>query len=292
MCCSPLRLFLTTIMVFLLAASALRADDAQVTLQSNVEYGTGGGEPLTLHLAKPPEGDGPFPVIVAIHGGGWSGGTKDSHIPNIKDYASKGYVAASVGYRLAPKHPFPAQIEDCKCAVRWLRAHADELKIDPNRVGAIGWSAGAHLAMMLGVMDSSDGCEGDGGYADQSSKVQAVVAYAGPTNLLATFPEVAVPILDKFLSGPLKERRAAYRNASPVTYVNSGDAPMLLFHGTKDEIVPYEQAIDMVSALTKSGVPGRIELLLGAGHGWGAEEAARTDREAQAFFDAQLNPPK
>jgi fermentation-respiration switch protein FrsA (DUF1100 family) len=146
--------------------------------------------------------------------------------------------------------------------------------------------------MMLGVMDSSDGCEGEGGCADQPSKVQVVVAYAGPTNLLAPFPDVAVSILDKFLSGPLKERRAAYRNASPVTYVNSGDAPMLLFHGTKDEIVPYEQAVDMVSALTKSGVPGRIELLLGAGHGWGAEEAARTDREAQAFFEAQLKPQK
>ena len=174
--------------------------------------------------------------------------------------------------------------------MRWLRAHAEELNIDPQRIGAIGWSAGAHLAMMLGVMDTGDGLEGEGGWSDQSSKVQAAVSYAGPTDLLAELPEISVPLVTTFIGGPKDERRDEYRLASPITYVNADDAPMLLFQGTTDELVPYDQAIAMVRALNKAGVAGRIEFLIGAGHGWGPEEAARTDRAAMEFFDQHLRP--
>lgn len=286
MCCSTMRWLGVVLLVSALAATAARGDEIEV--QSNVEYGQTGDETLTLHLARPASGEGPFPVIVAIHGGAWRGGNKDIHLPQIKEFAKQGYVAVSVGYRLAPKHRFPAQVEDCKCAVRWLRAHADELNIDPQRIGAIGWSAGAHLAMMLGVMDSDDGLEGDGGWAEESSKVGVSVSYAGPTDLLAELPDVSVPLVATFIGGPRSELHEAYSQASPVSYVTSDDAPMLLFQGTADELVPYDQAITMVRELNKAGVAGRVEFLIGAGHGWGAEEAARTDREAMEFFDLYL----
>jgi acetyl esterase/lipase len=246
---------------------------------------------LTLHLTRPKKLDAPAPVIVYIHGGGWRQGNKDAHLPQIREAAQRGYVSVSVGYRFAPKHPFPAQVEDVKCAVRWLRAHASELQLDPDRIGAIGYSAGAHLAMMLGTMDSSDGFEGEGGWPDQSSKVQAVVAYFGPTNFLSQYPSVAVPIIEQFLGGARQEKEEAYKQASPLTYVNEGDAPTLIFHGTKDILVPYEQAFEMAVALTKAKVPGRVELIVGAGHGWRDADLERTERLAMEFFDQYLKQP-
>ncbi|MGE0534261.1 MAG: alpha/beta hydrolase fold domain-containing protein [Pirellulales bacterium] len=272
------------------AASDARAGD-EIELRENVEYGTGAGEPLTLHLAKPKNAAGRLPVIAYIHGGGWRQGNKDGHKDEAIEAAKRGYLSVSIGYRFAPKHQFPAQIEDVKCAIRWLRAHADELGIDPERIGAIGYSAGAHLSMMLGTMDSADGFEGSGGWADQSSKVQAVVAYFGPTNFELPYPAITVPIVEGFLGGSREQKPEAYKQASPVTYVNAGDAPTLIYQGTKDILVPYEQAFDMATALTKAGVPGRVELLLGLGHGWNAEEMVRAQAGAMAFFDQYLKSP-
>jgi acetyl esterase/lipase len=274
------------------AATETKADRGlEIDLRENVQYGTGAGEPLTLHLAKLKNAEGRRPVIAYIHGGGWRAGSKDGHKLDAIEAAKRGYVAVSIGYRFAPAHLFPAQIEDVKCAIRWLRANADELGIDPERIGAIGYSAGAHLSMMLGTMDSSDGFEGSGGSPDQSSKVQAVVAYFGPTNFEATYPAITVPIVEGFLGGSREQKPDAYKQASPVTYVNAGDAPTLIYQGTKDILVPYEQAFEMATALTKAGVPGRVELLLGLGHGWKPEEMVRTQAGAMAFFDQYLKAP-
>jgi acetyl esterase/lipase len=263
----------------------------EIDLRENIRYGTGAGEPLTLHLARLKNAEGRLPVIAYIHGGGWRAGNKDGHKLDAIEAAKRGYLSVSIGYRFAPTHQFPAQIEDVKCAIRWLRAHADELGIDPERIGAIGYSAGAHLSMMLGTMDSADGFEGSGGWADQSSKVQAVVAYFGPTNFEAPYPAITVPIVEGFLGGSREQKPEAFKQASPVTYVNAGDAPTLIYQGTKDILVPYEQAFEMASALTKVGVPGRVELLLGLGHGWRSEEMARTQDGALAFFNQYLKTP-
>lgn len=268
-------------------APAAKPVAAQPTLKENVVYGTVGGEQLTLHLAQP-QGAGPFPGVLFIHGGGWSGGKKDDHKNEALEAAKRGYVAVTVGYRLAPKSKFPAQVEDVKCAVRWMRAHAAELKLNPKKLGAVGFSAGAHLAMMLGTMEKEDGLDEAGGWAEQSSKVQAVVEFAGPTDLLAEIPEVSKGILKNFLGGTAEELKDAYRRASPITYVTAGDAPMLLYQGTEDPLVPWQQAQLMAQAMAKAKVPGRVELLLGAGHGWGGTDLQDSVRGMWEFLERNL----
>lgn len=275
--------------VFLAGASAVEgAKPLPVEVKFDVEYGKVGDEKLLLDLAQPEKGDKPRPGLIFIHGGGWAGGRKEDFTAVAKDFATEGYVAVSINYRLAPKHLCPAQIEDCKCAVRWMRAHAEELGVDPERIGAVGGSAGGHLALMLGVMDPADGLEGNGGWQDQSSKVQAVVNYVGPSDLMGELPDVSKGILKNFFGGPREEKKELAIQASPVTYLNAGDATILSFMGTKDPLVPHTQGITLANKMTEAGVPGRVELILGAGHGFEPEEMKRTVEVAKEFLREEL----
>ncbi len=272
-----------------------------VRFERDIVYGKAGGEELKLDLSRlKPAGNGKaadqtrklLPCIVVIHGGGWSGGSKDQHDDITWTLAGRGYVAATIEYRLAPAHQFPAQVEDAKCAVRFLRAHAAEYGIDPKRIGAVGFSAGAHLSMMLGLTRPQDHLEGDGGSPDQSSAVQAVVSFFGPTDLTADdLPVITHGILKNFLGGSVPEKPKEARAASPITYVpavGSLAPPMLLFQGSNDPLVPLTQAYRMIDAMTRAGAPGRVEILIGAGHGWGGEDLMRTAEETFAFFDRTL----
>jgi acetyl esterase/lipase len=264
-----------------------------VAYDPDIVYGKTGDIELKLDMARPEKLDKSVPCIVVIHGGAWKGGNKSVHVgglfPGIYDFAKEGYVSVSVGYRLIPKARFPGQVEDVKCAVRFLRANAVKYHIDPDRIGAIGFSAGAHLSMMLGTMDKEDGLEGDGGNPDQSSKVQAVVAYFGPTDMTADdIPQQSIPLVTDFIGGSKADRLAEWKRASPITYVTSGDAPTLIFQGTKDVLVPHTQATKYADALTAAGVPGRVELLLGAGHGWLGKDLERTKQQHMEFFHQQL----
>jgi len=280
-----------TIAFFLCLSPLFAVQDKKVEeiFESDVVYGKGGEVDLKLNIGRPKEAAGPLPCIVLFHGGGWAAGNKNQHNEQVHDFVRKGYVSATVHYRFAPKYIFPAQIEDVKCAIRYLRANADRYGIDKGRIGAVGFSAGAHLSMMLGVMDREDGLEGEGGNPDQSSKVNAVVAFFGPTDFTTEdWPRQTVPILQGFLGGSKADRAEAYKRASPITYVNAGDAPMLLIQGTKDVLVPWNQATAMGEALTRAGVYGRVDLILGAGHGWGGAELKRTADETVAFFDQFL----
>ena len=275
---------------FFLLANPLSAADT-VTIQSDIVYGTVGETKLYMDIAYPSKSLAPKPCIVVIHGGAWMHGNKSMHTDDIKYFAKQDYVSVSVGYRLAPNHRFPAQVEDVKCAIRYLRANCKKFNIDPNQIGAVGYSAGAHLSMMLGTMDKEDGFEGKGGWPDESSKIQAVVSYFGPTQLDASdIPPDSVPLVSTFIGGSLQEKPEAYRQASPLTYVSSEDAPMLLFQGTSDPLVPYSQAIKMVTAMSHHNVPGRVELLMNADHGgnWGIEELKRTQASTSAFFEKHL----
>ena len=275
----------------------------EVELQENIEYGTGGGEKLLLHLARPIGAPAGIPGCVFIHGGGWKMGSRDDFKNEIREFARHGCVCISISYRLAPEHRWPAQIEDCKCAVRWLRAHAQELGVDPQRIGALGGSAGGHLSQLLGVMGSADGLEGSGGWSEHPSQVQAVVNFCGPSDLVDEFSHQergkalaslvtreGVSVLQEFLGGTPDEVPDAYRLASPINYVSAGDAPTLILQGTHDILVPYRQAVALAAALARRNVHGRLELVFGNGHGWEREELTRATQSALAFFAEHLAP--
>jgi acetyl esterase/lipase len=260
-----------------------------VTYEENVEYGKAGDVSLQMDIARPEKADGRRPCVVVIHGGGWRGGDRHAHTNVCFQLAQRGYVAATISYRFCPKHTFPAQIEDAKCAVRFLRANADKYQIDKERFGAIGASAGAHLSMLLGVMDKEDGLEGDGGSPDETSKVQAVVSFFGPTDLAGDdTPEVTKGLIKDFLGGTPEENADVYKQASPLNYVTAGDAPILLLQGTKDVLVPHTQAYKMADAMTAKGIPGRIAVYIGAGHGWGGSDLVHSLEESYEFLDKHL----
>jgi acetyl esterase/lipase len=277
----------------LLAASsvAIAADPPKITTDNDVVYAKPNGSELKLDIARPAEGEGPFPVIFVIHGGAWRAGNKSDMRPALAEFARHGYVAVSPQYRFCPKETFPAQVHDVKAAVRWIKSHAKDYKADPDHVGAIGFSAGGHLALMLGVTGASDGLEGEVAEGAPDSKIQAVVNYFGPTDLAAKdIPEVSRPLVRDFLGGTPEEKVKEVKQASPLTYISKDDAPLLTFQGTKDPLVPHSQAAKLADAMTSAGVPGRVELLVGAGHGWGGEELSHTQAESFAFFKKYLKP--
>jgi acetyl esterase/lipase len=263
----------------------------EVREKLDVVYGSGGGEELKLDLYTPANLPGPLPAVVLIHGGGWGGGTKEECRENARAFASYGYVAASVNYRLAPRHRFPAPLEDVKCAVRWLRANAAEYHVDPAHVGAVGVSAGAHLAFLLGLTGPEDGFEGQGGNAGVSSSVQAVISLMGPTDLgRADWLPVVDRVIAELVGGSRKELPTAYRAASPVAYVRTGCPPVLMIHGTADIVVPYQQAERMHTALRGAGVESWLEALKGKGHGfdWTAQDWQRCYGLMIRFADQHL----
>ena len=286
---------LLSLSLLLLPASLFAQEKAAPAIPPGVKYekdivsGKGGETELHLDIAYPEKAAKPLPCVVVIHGGGWRQGNFKQHVPQILDFAKRGFVSATIQYRLVPAARWPAQIEDVKCGVRYLRANADKYHIDPQRLGAVGFSAGAHLSMLLGTMDKQDGLEGSGGNPDQSSKVQAVVAWFGPTDLAAKdFPAAVNGMLHDFLDGTPDEKPANFKAASPITYVDKSDAPTLIYHGTKDILVPYNQAFLMTDKLTAAGVPGRVEMILGGNHGWGGAELNRTVEGTAAFFSQYL----
>lgn len=276
--------------------TGVRADgDPKITTEHDLVYTKAGDTELKLDMARPAEGDGPFPGVLVIHGGGWRGGNKADVRPILDEFAKRGYVAISPQYRFCPKDLFPAQVHDVKAAVRWLKSRAKDYKVDAGHIGAVGFSAGAHLSMMLGVTSAADGLEGEAAAAADApdTKIQAVVNYFGPTDLAAAdIPEVTKPLVNAFLGGDSKEKAKEYAQASPLTFVTKDDAPILSFQGTKDPLVPHTQATKLADAQTAAGVPGRIELLVGAGHGWGGDDIKHTMSETFLFFDKFLKTPK
>lgn len=272
-----------------------------VTIKKDIIYGSAGGVDLKLDIAQP-EGKGPFPVVLFFHGGGWQQGDKWHMHKWIQKFVSAGYAGVVVGYRFAPRFKWPAQIQDAKRAVRYLRAHAGELNIDPDRVGAMGESAGAYLALMLGVTSPGDDLEGQMDYPEFSSRVQAVVSYFSATDF--TLPGLPLtPALEaemqKYYGKSLKEVRAEFTGAtgpedpilkkiSVLSYVDGADAPVLLFHGDSDPFVSTEHPIRLQQALEKSGVPNQLIIVKGGGHGWTGSLQEETTGQMFEFFSRWL----
>ncbi len=284
--------FLTCGLLGLGFLGAARADEpAAVKTELDVAYRKVGEAELKLDVVAPAENGKPRPAVLVIHGGAWRQGNKADVRPFLARFARRGYVAVSPQYRFCPHDKFPAQIHDVKAAVRWIKANAARYQIDPERVGAVGFSAGGHLALMLGLTGPSDGLEGDETGAT-NSRVQAVVNYFGPSDLKASdIPDVCKPWIRDFLGGSPEEKPEAAAQSSPLTFVSKDDAPILTFQGTKDVLVPFNQALKLADAMNEKGVAGRVELMVGAGHGWGGKELDRTMAETLAFFDEHLKPP-
>lgn len=248
-----------------------------VIRETEIVFGSVDGIDLKLDLARPGKGKGPYPALVFIHGGGWSRGSRQMYSVKIKLAAERGYVAVTVDYRLIlasesgspkAKYPFPAQIHDVKCAVRWLRANAEKYNVDPARIGAYGYSAGGHLALLLGLTDSSDGLEGNCGNLNFPSKVQVVVSRSGPTDLLGFFETRYADIyaVMRLVGGSPEEMPEEYRVASPITYVSEDDPPVLTIHGDRDKMVPPQNAELLDARMKEVGVSHTLIMKEGAGH--------------------------
>lgn len=276
------------VIALLFVAAARR--NPELVVERNLVYGRGGGAELKLDLAMPKAGDGPFPAIVFLHGRGWREGDRQEMNHFIEGVARMGYVGVTVEYRLVPLARFPAPVEDCKAAVRWLRANAGEYRIRPERIGVVGFSAGGHLACMLGVTGEKDGLEGTGGNPDQPSRVQAVVSFFGPTDFSTRdWPrdlerEVIVP----FLGASFADKSDVYQRASPITYVTKDAPPFLLFHGTEDELVPVDQSKRLAQKLKSFGVPVQLVLLEGEHHGFTDAKNQESMKKMMDFLAERL----
>ena len=274
------------VLIFLLAGSAFSQQqreerrapvlDPPFKLYPNTEmtpdvvYGQGGEKDLLLDLYRPKKGFPPYPAIVFIHGGGWMGGTKNTQVDRQASYlADKGIVCVSIDYRLAGEAIFPAAIEDCKAAVRWVRANAKKYDIDPDKIAAAGNSAGGHLANLLGTSGGIEELEGTGGNPGYSSSVNMVISLFGPTDFieLVNHPQNS-KVLPVFMGGTPEERPGLYELASPVAHVDSSDPPFVIFHGSDDPVVPIEQSIKLKESLEKAGVPVKMYVIEGQKHGY------------------------
>jgi acetyl esterase/lipase len=260
---------------------AAQTPAVRFTVVSDIQYCTGGGRPLLMDVFIPKHRNRtPTPAVLWIHGGGWERGDKNGN-SGAQLLVNEGFVTASLFYRLSGDSPFPADVEDCKCAIRFLRANAPKYGIDPDRIGVAGASAGGHLAELVATADPSAGLEGNGGWQNVSSKVQAASAFYGASDFTVgalQFQHHTGQVIVKLFRGTEKDKPELYRKASPILYVSKDDPPLLLAHGEKDDLIPFEQSVRMAEAYRHAGLPIEFIAVKNAGH------------DFQQVGDAPLSP--
>jgi acetyl esterase/lipase len=284
---------------------APRVPRTPIERQYDLTYADYGPEKLQLDLARPKNG-GPFPCVVCLHGGAWKMGSRKDlsepfgevsfGIPGaslIEVLADRGFAAVSISYRLAPRAKFPAQIMDAKTAIRFLRANAAGLKIDPQRIGALGFSAGGHLAALLGTAHNVPEFEGTL-YPEHSSRVRCVVDFFGPTDLslYCRTPGIEAAFFRPLLGALFRENPAIYKQASPLYHITRDTPPFLLIHGTADLIVPVLHSELFHEKLRAMGVSSELLPMPGKGHGWFGEDAVKATEAAVRFLNRHLQEPR
>ncbi len=241
--------------------------DKLVESHLDLTFGTVGDKELKLHLYRPKDAEAPLPAIVCIHGGGWNKGDRRHHANIAKALAARGFVTASIDYRLSGEAIFPAHIYDCKAAVRWLRANAEKWGIDPNSIGATGASAGGHLAALLGTSGGIEELEGEGGHRDFSSTIQASASMGGQSDFMSErnrLKSAEAEIWQQFLGGSQDEVPDTYRLASPREHLDAGDPPILFMAGEFDDPSTHGDALRRDAMAL--GVPTGLFVVEGAPH--------------------------
>ncbi len=269
-------------------------------VEKDLEYGPHGvGNKLDLYI--PEKADKASPLIIWIHGGGWTGGNKDGGVRGL-GMLKLGYALASLNYRLSQEAKYPAQIEDCKAAVRFLRANAKKYNLDPDHFGVFGESAGGHLVALLGTTGGVKELEGDGPNQDVSSGVQAVVDWYGPTDMLkmkeqakehpdlkwAFDADAADSPVGKLFGGPVQDNKELAEKGNPIHYVTKDAAPFLIMHGDKDNLVPLVQSRILDEALKAAKVESTLVVVEGNGHGGPGFGAPENLQKIVDFFDKHL----
>jgi len=253
------------------------ATSDRVTIEEGVVFGTGGGRDLKCDVFTPPGRPRNAPAVLLVHGGGWRRGDRSQ----LRGYGillgRKGYVCVCSEYRLIDEATWPAQIHDTKAALRWMRANAGELGIDPGRIAIEGNSAGAHLTLIAAGTANDPEFEGEGGNAGVGTEVAAAIAFYAPTDLRSH------ELTNALLGGGTTE--ADFRRASPVHYARKDFPPTMLVHGTEDELVAQENSLRMYEALRKAGATVELHMFAGQPHGFDAERSlGRQCADVMALF--------
>lgn len=291
-----MRLFLLPLLTFtaaialcpaLSSAEYLEELEGAAYMEEGIVYGRPGGRELKLNLYHPSRGEGPFPAVVFVHGGGWRAGHRGHFSRQAMYLSSRGYVCACIEYRLSGEAKFPAQIEDVKCAIRWMRAEGSKhFGADPERIAVSGGSAGGHLSLLAGTSGGVKELEGDGGWPEYSSRVACVVAF----NPAVEFTEGISEPVSAFLGGTREQVPDNYRLATPATWLDENDPPMLLLHGNDDKTVPYTTSAEFVAKLKALGIESELYTANGKGHSWFSfpPDFVPTTRALEAFLEKYL----